>query len=476
MEMMNKATLSIDDKLIKRYNDLLSEHKDYDTFIKSIKYELLEKINKNKKPEFNIEKLLTTLIQNRRKTKKRWFNSENTTGSAFHEKIQSQAIRLYKEDKDAFKQLYKVNTIDELKLDMLKLQDNKNEKISEWLTNDECYLINFEYISNKRTWQISQAFQSDISYIMLKYLKSNFNSNEEAFKMPLVMSQLPVDIGGRRKVPLAAMECITSVENNKEEVYYYDIEKYNDTQISTYISIDYVQKYCLNNAFKHFNAVDNKIFLYILSKRKADFFETRQIIVDISDIVNYVYESDGAKNYSSVKESIEKIANIKMQYKDGFISRIFTEVFYEKGIRNYKKTTGTTATIFVGDLIVKQIMEQQTLYIYGDKVESISPEAFSLICALQGRRMKLYGENRYTNKDILPYSFFQLKFRLSDKRKKRYLPIMYKLLEELKRENIIIKEFEQIADDFHVTYYPLTAKEITNLVNKEDIYLLPTKR
>ena len=466
MELMNEAAIRIDEKLIKKYNDLLAEDKDYDSFIKGVKYELLEKINKNNKPEFDIDKLLNTYIQNRRKTKKRWFSSEDPSSSELQANILDHAIKLYKKDKEAFYHLYKVNTVEDFKVDILKLQDKKNEKISEWLKNDDCYLLDFEYIYNKKSWQISQASQSDVSYVILNYLKRNLNSDDDAFKMPFVMSDIPVELGGKRKVSLNVVECVKTLENNKEEVYYRDIEKYNNTAISTYVSVEYAQKYCLANAFKHFNAIDNKIFLFILSRRKAVFFETHQIIVDISDIVKYVYETDGAKSYQTVKDSIEKIANIKMEFKDRFISRIFTEVIYNEA--------GTTATIYVGEAVVKQIMEQQTLYIYGDKVESISAEAFSLICALQGRRMKLYGENKYTDEDILPYSFFQLKFRLSDKRKKRNLPVMYKLLQELKKKKIIIKEVEQISDDFHVVYYPLTAKEITKFVaSEEDLYLLP---
>lgn len=478
VELMDEAALRINDKFVKKYNELITDKEDYDTFIRNIKYELLKKINTNNKAEFNIDKHLNTLIQNRKKTKKRWLDNELTSNSLLQNKIQKQAAKLFKEDKEAFKQVYKVNTIDEFKCDMLNLQSKKNEKTLDWLKNDDEFLINFEYLMNKKTWQILQAFQSDLSFLILSYLKDNLSSND-AITMPIVMSDIPVDLGGRRKVSLDDLSCVTTLDNNKEEVYYHDIEEYKDLQINTYIGLDYVQKYCLNNAFKHFNATDKKIFGYILSKRTADFFETRQIVVEIGDIVSSIFETDGSKNYDTVRESIAKMANIKMQFivkgLSGFISRIFTEVFFsEREVGD--KTVFTTATIFVSDIIVKQLMEQQTMYIYGDMIDEISPEAFSLICALQGRRMKLYGEGINIIDDILPYSFFQIRFRMSDKRKKRNLPVIKRLLEEVKKKKIIIKEFEQIADDFHVIYYPLTAKEIAKFdEHEEHLYLLPAE-
>ena len=478
---MNEAVLSIDDKIINKYNELIAEKESFNAFIKNIVYELLKKINMDEKAEFNTEQLLNILTKNRRMTKRRWQENELKNNLYLQHKIQEQALIIYKKDIDAFKQTYKVDTMDDFKNDMERLQYSKNEKTKTWYKSDNSYLVDFEYLSDKKGWQINQAFQSDSSYIILQYLKSNMSENN-TFEMPIVMSDIPVDIGGKRKVSLDAMPFVTTHDNNKEEVYYHDIEKYQDIQINTYIGLDYAQKYCLTNAFKHFNTTDKKIFGYILSRRNADFFETHKIIIDISDIVKNVFEADGSKNYNMVKESIVKMANIKMQFivkgLSGFISRIFTEVFFaENEMSSNKKTAANTATIYVSDIIVTQLMQQQTIYTYGDKLSDVSNEAFSLICALQGRRMKLYGENKDTIEDILPYYFFQARFRMSDKRKKRNLPIIKKMLEEVKRNNIIIRDFHQIADDFHISYYPLTSNEINKFVDNEDqLSLLPAER
>lgn len=478
LDLMNGANLNIEDKYIKKYTELVVGKEDYATFIKNIACDLLKKINMNDKIEYNIENLLNTTVQNRRKTKKRWIDGEVLNNSSLQVEIQKQAIALYKKDRESFNLTYKADSIEELKKDMERLQDVKNEKTKAWYKDDNAYVVDFDCLTDKKVWQIIQAFQSDFTYTILKNVKNLINVNN-TLSMPIVMGELPVDIGGRRKISLDTMPFITTHDNNKEEVYYHDIEKFQDLQINTYIGMDYVQKYCLNNAFKHLNATDKKILGFILSKRKGNFFETRQIIVDLSDIIKNVFETDGIKNYNTVKESIVKMANIKMQFivkgLSGFISRIFTEVFFtERDIDEGKKSVFTTATIFVSDIIVNQLMQQQTMYTYGDKLSDVSSEAFSLICALQGRRMKLYGENKNILKDILPYYFFQIRFRMSDKRKKRNLTIIQNLLEEVKNNNIIIKDFEKIADDFHVSYYPLSIKEINKFDDTEEqLYLLP---
>lgn len=477
-ELINEAVQKIDDNFKNKYDELVTDKENYDTFIRTVKYELLKKININSKAEFNIDKHLSTTIQNRKKTKKRWFKNESTSNSLLQNNIQKQAEKMFRDDIDSFKQIYKVTSIEEFKSDIANLQNKKYEKTLDWLKDDEEFLIKYEYLKNKKTWQIQQAFQTDIAIIILSYLKNNLSSND-TMAMPMVMSDIPVDLGGRRKVSLDDLACVTTLDNNKEEVYYHDIEEYKDLQINTYIGLDYVQKYCLNKAFKHFNATDKKIFGFILSKRPTEFFETRQIVVEIGDIVAAVFETDGSKNYDTVRDSIAKMANIKMQFTvkglSGFVSRIFTEVFFTERVIG-GKTSVATATIFVSDIIVKQLMEQQTMYIYGDKINEISPEAFSLICALQGRRMKLYGEGKNVIEDVLPYSFFQIRFRMSDKRKKRNLPIIKVLLEEVRDKKVIIEHCQQVADDFHVTYYPLSAKEIANFdAHEEHLYLIPAE-
>ena len=479
--LINEAALNIDNKYIEKYNALISDDRDYKSFIKDLSYDLFNKVNLNDAVEYNIDQLLHMFTRSRRSTKKRWIGIEFKNSCNLLDKIQKQASSIYNTDIAAFKLTYKANNLDELKKDMNDLQHLTDDKLLSWSKDNSSYFSEFEYLERKTRRQQLQSFKSDFDWFVLHYIKKNINIHN-SISMPISVSYLPVDISGRKKISLDTIACITTRNvNNKEEQYYYDMQKYNDTQISTYIDINYVQKNSLQHAFKHFNALDILIFIYILSQKKSDFFETRKIIVDISDIVKNVFSTSGAKNYDTVEGSILKMANIQMQYivkgHSGFISRIFSEVFLnESEIANTTKKN-TTATIFVSDIIVSELMEKQTLNIYGDKINDISSEALSLVCAIQGRRMKFYGEGKNITEDILHYYFFQLKFRMSDKRKKRNLPIIKGILEELQKNHIIIKEFTQVADTFQIIYYDLTRKEIKNFVSniaKSD--LLPLEK
>ncbi|MBZ9637615.1 hypothetical protein [Clostridium sp. FP1] len=469
MDLINEAALNIKNKYIEKYTELISDDRDYMSFVSDISYELFNKVNLNNAVEYNADQLLQLLTRSRRITKKRWIELEFKNGYNLLDKIQEQASTVYNSDIAAFKLIYKANNLDELKQDMTKLQQLTDDKLLCWRKDDNSYFVEFEYLERKTQRQLLQSFQSDFNWVALHYIKKNMYLNN-SISMPISVSDLPVDISGRRKVSLDTMACITAHNDNKqEEQYYYNTQKYNDTQISTYVDINYVQKNSLQHAFKHFNALDRLIFIYILSQKKADFFETRKIIVDISDIVKNVFLTTGAKNYETVKSSIVKMANIQMQYivkgQSGFISRIFSEVYLnEKAIGNTNKKN-TSATIFVSDIIVSELMEKQTLNIYGDKINDISSEALSLVCAIQGRRMKFYGEGKNITEDLLPYYFFQLKFRMSDKRKKRNLPTIKALLEELQKNHIIIKSFTQVSDAFQVVYYNLNTIEIKNFAN-----------
>ncbi|MGK0469417.1 hypothetical protein, partial [Clostridium sp.] len=417
MDLINKATLNIEPKYITKYTELISDEKGYKCFISGLSYELLNKINLSDAVEYNIEQLLQNVSRSRRRTKKRWLEAEFKSNSSLIETVQLAAAATLNRDIAIFKLTYKVNTLDELKKQMSKEQQYTDDKIISWSKDDSSYFVDFEHLKSKTRKQLIPAFQSDIKLDIVKYLK-NYLYLDIGISMPVVMSDIPIDIGGRRKVSLSDAKSVTLNVNNKEVLYYLDVEEYNDTQINTYIDLKYVKKYCLDNAFKHINAVDKKIFSYILSKRKSNFFETRIITVDLVDIVKYIFASAGAKNYDIVRESIDKMKLIDVQIvvdgKSGVLSNIFTEVRYDEIKVGKTIRFGNTPTITISSLIVDELIEAQTIIIYGEKVADISPEAFSLVCALQCRRMRRYAENHNLIEDILHYSFFQVSFRLTD--------------------------------------------------------------
>lgn len=477
IEIINDAILSIEEKFINNYNEFVTDDRDYASFVRDLSYELLNKINLSDAVEYNTDQLLHLLVRSRRLTKKRWVNVELKNKTQLLKDTLEQATTTFNSDSVAFNLTYNVSTLEELKAVMSKIINITEEKLISWSKDDNSYFGDFEYLKSKNRKQLVPAFQSDFNWFILNYIKNNLDT-DIGLSMPIVMSDIPVDLGGRRKVLLTDMNRVTVIVNNKAQLKYQDIEKYKDTQISTYVDSKYIKEYCLNNAFKHINALDKKILSFILSKRKSDFFETRIITIDIIDIVKYVYASSNTRNYSTVRESIEKMKSIDMQYTinghTGILSNIFVEVRYNDIEIDNSIQFGNTATIYVSSLIIDQFMAAQTIIIYGEKVAETSPEAFSYICALQGRRMKRYAENHITVEDILPYSFFQVRFRLSDKRKKMHLANIKSNLKEVQSMNILIKNFSQVADTFHVEYYPLTEKEINNFDDTGTrSYLLP---
>ena len=477
MNLIHKATLTIDNNYIKKYIEFVSDDRDYLSFAEDISYVLFNKINLNDAAEYNIEQLLQTITRTRRYTKKRWLDVNIKNSAKVLNDVLDQATVTYNSSIIAFKLAYKVKNLDELKNDMNKAQLIIDEKLLSWCKDDNTCLGDFNFLEGKTKQQLIKAFQSDFNFIVLTYLKNVLHTNA-SMSMPMVMSDLPVDISGRRKITISDMNCVTIVVNNKEMTYYLDVEQFKDTQISTFVTAKYIQQYCLDNAFKHINALDKKILSCILSKRKSDFFETNKITIDISDIVKSVFSSDGSKNYKTVRASIDKMESIDMQYtikgKIGLKSRIFTEVVENESELVKTNKSSNIVTISVSTLIVLELMSKQTITIYGEQISGISPEAFSLVCSLQGRRMKQHSENNDILDDILPYSFFQVRFRLGDKRKKRNLGALKLLFEELQRNKILIEKFSQVADNFSIKYYPMTAKEIKNFDdNGTQTYLLP---
>ena len=245
MDLINKATLNIEYKYIEKYTELISDEKGYKCFISGLSYELLNKINLSDAVEYNIEQLLQTISRSRRRTKKRWLETEFKSNSSLLETVQLEAAATLNRDIKVFKLTYKVNTLDELREQMSKLQQSTDANLTTWSKDDSSYFVDFEHLKSKKLNQIISAFQSDLKWDILNYLK-NYLYLDIGISMPVVMSDIPIDIGGRRKVSLSDAKSVTMMVNGKEVVYYLDVEKYNDTQINTYVDLKYVKKYCLD--------------------------------------------------------------------------------------------------------------------------------------------------------------------------------------------------------------------------------------
>lgn len=414
------------------------------------------------------KEVLSLLIKARRKTKTRWLKKElsfepNTSIYKDIYVIAQGIISEIENDVTKFRLIYNASDLEDLK--QIRITELK-----EWHDNDNIGVIKFKYITDKKPSQIKPAFKNDITYYVLNFLFINYPNgyeNDAIITLPKTYANIPIDVSKRNKLK----DIVTLEDNKKYLINDYYIE--DDTIFRTLIGVEDLKRKAIEETIvKTFNVLDSDIFTYTMTLKDNNFFNTKTITGELGNIVTNVFSSDGKKNYVATKNSLFKMGllrcSIISKKGHGIVFGLFDSVEIKPSLDDPRKEI---VTIKVSDFVVEDFINQKTITLYRDKIDSLSSISKILIVRLQGLRFGLYGDNlKDISKELeikLDYNRFRQFLTLSNK-KKSNMELIKTHLEEIKNSGIIIKDFCIKGDYFYITFYPLSAIERTELLTNNE--------
>lgn len=97
---------------------------------------------------------------------------------------------------------------------------------------------------------------------------------------------------------------------------------------------------------------------------------------------------------------------------------------------------------------------------YRDKLNSLKYDASRiLLLRLERERITNYFKGEAPNELKVDISFFRSIFLLTSKQTIRHYKLIEKALNEIKANNVTLKDYERIGDYFYLQFYPVTPKE-----------------
>lgn len=440
--------------------------------------ELYEKIFDDSFDSF-IEKVITEEIVNKdvqhvrlitfknqfQRTKKRWFQSVKNSLEEKKEK-RGRKTELQKELElaqsildeygiESFRQLYQVNSLEELKENRLKV-------LEEWVNDPEQMLFDYLYLKDKTPLQIEKAFRTDITLIVCNCLIQDFEGNLDGIitEKPHVLVDHPVYTEKRGKG-----DWLDETIQYDNKLYYY--EKYAPSpgyHLLTLINKDFLDDPEFENKYtKALDDTDTNIFLAVMARRDVRFMVDRRIVVDIKDILKSAELSDGSFNYKHVIARLRKLANIKFNIRTKDDRLIVFGIFDNLEIENVS-SGGTRATIIVNDVIQQQYIEEQVTKIYSDQVKQLEDgTSKNLIFYLQKQRM-IYGLKKISEPYILTYNDCLFIMRFASNRKKDNLEVIESCLKKYIELGITVKSYKRSGSTFIIEFLPLEMYEIEDLI------------
>lgn len=471
MQISNHILNTILNNLVIKFKEFYNEYninsyreETFEDFINTTIYEVEEKLS----TELNIDEYYNKISRNVSQTKKRWVNKELTfnKNTCLYQEIAIEAPKnLKKFGIDKFSVLYNnITSIEDLKIERIK-------ELKKWCNDDTYFLSNFPYIYDKKKSQIYTALRNDILLHIASYIKKECPTGKSdiTVTVPNLLTEIPIDCGYKK---IEYNNEVTSIQGKEKKYVYNDYFIDESTLFRTYADIEFLKEKALQKAFSRaLNSTDIKIFAYIMTLRDENFFNSRTIVVDIGDIVRNVFESDGSRNYKTIKDSLFKLSELQIQTISentlGFNYSIFDNVDI------YLDINGKTemATIIVNDYIVQQFTKHQTISMYKRKIDKfILDSSKIMVFPLQHERIRCHIKNNLTI--VLNYDYFRGKLRLSNKRKKDNLKIITKTLQELVKNSTVIKDFKPKGYVFSITFYPITDSELHDLLSKEQLNVI----
>lgn len=404
----------------------------------------------------------------RQTTKKRWFNKDIQEQKSFFKEIEIVAKSLYEDllndNPEQFHKIYGYHNYEELKAGRLI-------ELQKWANDMEAHITNYRYLKDKTKKQILTALSNDVKHMVFSeiYRKCPKGRQGAIPSLPISISQLPIDYTNRVKIN--SQQIVTSgSEEYMLNKYYID----NETVLESRISVEILKSGVIGKVLKLLNKKDIDTFLHCMAVADENFFSTREIIVDIGDIVKNVYSTDGKNNYMSVKESLYKMQYLNSGVIDkslrGFTTKIFDNVdIYSTGLNK------ETAKVVVNIDIVNEYVKKNTVSIYKEVIDQFKLDSSKIaIFSIQRERIKIDATTP-PGQQLLFYTninFFRGILYFSNKKKRENIKAIEKMLDEIVENRITIKKYERIGDKFTIEFYPISETEKRDLIGHQEMRIL----
>lgn len=410
---------------------------------------------------------LSSVSRNRLQTKRRWLNSELKTEGLYHEEINVVARGVYDQfqsEPHKCEQLYGFATWDELK-------ENRIRELNEWASNHKVSVSEFRYIAGRPIRAIRTAITNDIVYCVLSTIleRCPHGMQSAILEMPHSLSSVPIDYTKRSRISENA------VINYGHEQYFLD--KYfidDETFLENLMNVEILRTGVISNVLKTLNSTDIHVFLYVMSLRDENFFNTREIVVDIGDTVRHIFSSDGQKNYTTVKESLFRMQFLNSGAIDASLRGFSVKIF--DNVTIYTSETGKeSARITVNVDIVTEYVKNQTINMYKEIIDRFNLDSSKIaIFPLQRERIRCAANSEPGTPLVFKtnLNFFRGILYLSNRKKAHNIKVIETMLVELIENHIAVKSYERKGDNFVIEFSPITDQERRDLLNQNENYLI----
>ncbi|MGL5150988.1 MAG: hypothetical protein ACRC7N_10510 [Clostridium sp.] len=367
---------------------------------------------------------------------------------------------------DDFRHYFKANTPAEYESMLLK-------DIRLW-ENDESFLLSdFEYFPTRAKRSKAMAINNDILYLYKK-----FSVMGNVTMAPSVLSIFTFDPTNRAlmfsddqisKHEIEGIDIIQSFQYSddvSQESLIVNLEK--NTYLRSkqgQVAVDLVTQIALLKLMKYFNNIDRSVISYFFKIFSYKAILEKRVVVTIAEIASAIGLSLNKRNREAVKESLIKLGGMKLEYnnKDYYLGGALFDVYIEKE-EDIETNKSQRVTVVCGSFL-NDLMFMNSSYNFDTEVyDCLNSVSQQYALWLQKRRLNVIVNDNIEIEDI-PFDVMTSPVRWNTSRTDRKRDKVLETLEELKGNNLIIKdyEFDKKTGRFKVQYISLPNQVIKGI-------------
>lgn len=419
------------------------------------------------KDEAELGSVHSQQVKNRRQKRNRWITAYKNAMLEHSITDKSHPLHFIQQDFDnmnarSFIKLYDAHSVDEA----VAMYESQMDK---WASNDRSLLIDYPLIMTKTKNQVVSSFQIDLIINLITIVMTSYDGNIDSYfsKKPTLLIDNPVFSPNKFTVPLKA-----SLDSYVADLVDFDRD---NTVFQMFInhssdSSEELQK------VRVFDQKDNQILMTLINNISLDFYESRQIAIDVGTIAKSINNRPNKHLYEDVKSRLHNMAliNFRICEKDTPNKPIYTFSFIDE-VLNQQRDNKEYVVVTFGHALYEAITKKKMISVTSSNYNSLTLDMSKLLYHnLQKERIALSASvepdaDGYLHKTY-DYSYFQRVILFKRKKKADNILLIKDTLDEFVSRGIALAKYTYDPErgQFHLYYFRLSNDEKADLMSMNE--------
>ncbi|MCM1561808.1 MAG: RepB family plasmid replication initiator protein, partial [Butyrivibrio sp.] len=353
--------------------------------------------------------------------------------------------------------------------DLETVIQNYQKKMDDWHQNDKSLLIDYPFLFNKTDLQIKNSFKNDLIINLIEIILESYDGNIENYfsKKPDILLDKPFFAPAKFSVPFK--ESLDS--------YVADLVNFDKDETTFQMLVSHDPNEAPNTAkLRVFDPKDNQILMTLISHINLDFYESKQIILEVGTIAKSINSRPNKRLYDDVKLRLHNMARTGFQLykKDNPSEPLYTFTFFDN-VRTISRDGKEYIAVTFGNTLYESITKKKMTSVTSSNYNSLELQLSRLLYHnLQKERISLSTSSVPDGHGYLyktyDYSYFQRIILFKKKKKADNIQLITESLHEFAQKKIALADFRYDKGQglFHLYYFTLSDDERADLVSPRE--------